>query len=266
MRAPGATRRARARRAIRGGALSLAVACAGLAVWSVAAGGQAQPPPPRPAAGVDPPLAEHGRDLYADTCAICHGDDLRGVRGRGPSLIGAGAAAVDFYLSTGRMPLADPTDEPLRAEPEYSRPDIDALVAYVGSFGGPRIPRADPAAGDVARGKESFTENCAGCHQVMGRGGTVTGALVPVVDDIPPRQLAEAVRIGPYLMPVFDEKHIPQAELNDIAAYLRYTGRPDDRGGWGIGNIGPVPEGLVTWLLAASVLVGIVRLLGERAR
>ena len=253
------------RRALRAAALVLAVGCAGLALWSAAAGGQ-QPPPPRSGGTQVAALAERGRGLYATTCAICHGDDLRGVRARGPSLIGAGAAAVDFYVSTGRMPIADPTDEPVRAEPQYPRRDIDALVAYVGSFGGPPVANADPAAGDVARGKESFTENCAGCHQVMGQGGIVTGALVPPVTGIPPRQLAEAVRIGPYLMPVFDEKRIPQPELDDIASYLRYAGDPDNRGGWGIGNIGPVPEGLVTWLLAATVLLGVVRLLGERAR
>jgi ubiquinol-cytochrome c reductase cytochrome c subunit len=250
--------RRRARRA----ALVLAVVCAGLAAWAAAAGGQ-QPPPARPTA--DAGLARRGRDLYAGTCAICHGEDLRGVRGQGPSLLRAGAAATDFYLSTGRMPIADPTDEPTRAEPQYSKRDIAALVAYVGSFGGPPIPSADPGRGDVARGKETFTESCAGCHQVMARGGIVTGAFVPSLQDVSPRQLAEAVRIGPYLMPVFDGKRLPQAELDDVAAYVRYAANPDDRGGWGIGNIGPVPEGMITWLLAAVVLLGIARALGERA-
>jgi ubiquinol-cytochrome c reductase cytochrome c subunit len=242
--------------------VALAVVCAGLAAWAAAAGGRQQPPPPRSAAAA---LAQRGRDLYAGTCATCHGEDLRGVRGQGPSLLRAGAAATDFYLSTGRMPIADPTDEPTRSEPQYSKRDIAALVAYVGSFGGPPIPNADPARGDVARGKETFTESCAGCHQVMARGGIVTGAFVPSLDDVPARQIAEAVRIGPYLMPIFDQKRLPQDELDDVAAYVAYSAKPDDRGGWGIGNIGPVPEGMVTWLLAAVVLLGIARALGERA-
>jgi ubiquinol-cytochrome c reductase cytochrome c subunit len=256
------------RRAGRRAALALAVGCGALAAWSAAAGGQAQPPPP-PAAGAggasDAALARRGRDLYAGTCATCHGEDLRGVRDMGPPLLRAGAVATDFYLSTGRMPIADPTDEPTRSEPQYSRRDIAALVAYVGAFGGPPIPVVDPSRGDVARGKETFTESCAGCHQVMARGGIVTGAFVPRLDGVPARQIAEAVRIGPYLMPVFDERRLPRSELDDIAAYIAFTDRPDDRGGWGIGNIGPVPEGMVTWLLAAVVLVGIVRALGERA-
>jgi ubiquinol-cytochrome c reductase cytochrome c subunit len=254
------------RRALRAAALALAVGCGGLAVWSAAAGGQ-QPPPPGPSSPARvAALAERGRALYGTTCASCHGEDLRGIRGSGPSLRGVGAAAVDFYVSTGRMPLADPADEPVRAEPQYPRRDIDALVAYVGSFGGPPIPRVDPAAGDVARGKEVFTEDCAGCHQVLARGGTVTGALVPELTKIPAVQLGEAVRVGPYLMPVFDERHLPPSQLNDVAAYLRYASDPDDRGGWGIGNIGPVPEGMVTWLIAGIALLAIVRLLGERAR
>ncbi|MEA2382853.1 MAG: ubiquinol-cytochrome c reductase cytochrome c subunit [Solirubrobacteraceae bacterium] len=252
------------RRGARRVAIALAVVCGGLAAWAAAAGGQQQPPPPARGTA-DVALAQRGRDLYAGTCSICHGEDLRGVRGQGPSLLRAGAAATDFYLSTGRMPIADPTDEPTRAEPQYSKRDIAALVAYVGSFGGPALPNADPRRGDIARGKETFTESCAGCHQVMARGGIVTGAFVPALQGVSPRQIAEAVRVGPYLMPVFDEKRLSQADLDDLAAYVGYTAKPDDRGGWGIGNIGPVPEGMITWLLAAVALLGIARALGERA-
>jgi ubiquinol-cytochrome c reductase cytochrome c subunit len=252
--------RRRARRA----ALVLALVCGGLSAWAAAAGGQAgQPPPPRTTSNAA--LAHRGRDLYAGTCATCHGEDLRGVPNQGPSLLRAGAAATDFYLSTGRMPIADPTDEPSRSEPQYSKRDIAALVAYVGSFGGPPISTADPRRGDVARGKETFTESCAGCHQVMARGGIVTGAFVPSLEDVTPRQIAEAARVGPYLMPIFDEKRLSQRDVDDVAAYVGFASRADNRGGWGIGNIGPVPEGMITWLLAAAVLVGVARALGERA-
>jgi quinol---cytochrome-c reductase cytochrome c subunit len=251
------------RRVLRRAAIVLAVCCGGVAAWSAAAGGQDQPAQP---STTRPALAQRGRDLYAQSCAGCHGEDLRGRAGQGPALRGVGAAAVDFYLSTGRMPLADPTDEPVRADPVYSQHDIAALVAYVGGFGGPAIPVANPDRGDVARGKEAFTDRCAGCHQVLGRGGIVTGAFVPALTEATPRQVAEAVRVGPYLMPRFGERQVDQAELDDISAYLRAERDPDDRGGWGIGNIGPVPEGMVAWLLAGVVLLGVVRLLGERAR
>jgi ubiquinol-cytochrome c reductase cytochrome c subunit len=183
-----------------------------------------------------------------------------------PSLRGAGAAAADFYLSTGRMPLADPTDEPVRTKPAYPRSDIEALVAYVGSFGGPGIPRVDPARGDLAKGMEAFTEHCAGCHQIVGRGGIVTGAAVPALGDATPTQVGEAVRVGPYLMPKFSQRQVDAATLDAIARYVQSIRHPDDRGGWGIGNLGPVPEGMVTWFLAMVVLLGVARLIGERAR
>ncbi|MEA2256082.1 MAG: ubiquinol-cytochrome c reductase cytochrome c subunit [Solirubrobacteraceae bacterium] len=255
------------RRAARRAALALAVACGGMAAWSAAAGGQGAPPPaPARATTADRALVARGRDLYAQSCAGCHGEDLRGRPGQGPSLIGAGAAAVDFYVATGRMPIASPTDEPVGAKPLYSGRDVAALVAYAGAFGGPAIPRVDPARGSVAAGKQSFTERCAGCHQVMARGGIVTGAFVPALLNVTPRQLGEAVRVGPYLMPKFGPRQVDARELDDLAAYVAYTRHPADRGGWAIGNLGPVPEGLVAWLLAGTVLLGVVRLLGERAR
>jgi quinol---cytochrome-c reductase cytochrome c subunit len=238
---------------------ALAVCCGAMAAWSAAAGGQSS-------SSADPQaLLARGRVLYAQGCASCHGEDLRGRSEMGPSLRGAGAAAADFYLSTGRMPLADPTDEPERTRPAYPRADIDALVAFVGSFGGPPIPRADPARGDLAKGMEAYTEHCAGCHQIVGRGGIVTGAAVPALDDATPTQLAEAVRVGPYLMPPFSERQLDQATLDSIARYVQSLRHPPDRGGWGIGNLGPIPEGMIAWLLAGAVLLGIARLIGERS-
>jgi ubiquinol-cytochrome c reductase cytochrome c subunit len=245
--------------------LALALACGALAVLSVAAGGQGSGAGTAPSAADAGALAVRGRTLFAEGCASCHGTDLRGRRGLGPSLRGAGAAAADFYLSTGRMPLDDPTDEPLRSDPAYPRRDIDALVAYVGSFGGPGIPLVDAARGDVGRGAKAFTERCAGCHQVLARGGIVTGASVPALDRATATQVGEAVRVGPYLMPPFSPAQVDARTLDDLAAYVRYTDHPDDRGGWGIGHIGPIPEGMVAWLLAGLVLVGVARLIGERS-
>ncbi|MGZ6708202.1 MAG: c-type cytochrome, partial [Solirubrobacteraceae bacterium] len=210
-------------------------------------------------------LIARGRALFAQGCASCHGADLRGRPGPGPSLRGAGAAAADFYLSTGRMPISDPKVEPERTQPAYPRADIDALVACVGSFGGPGIPRPDPRRGRLPKGLEAFTESCAGCHQVVGRGGIVTGAAVPALQQATPAQIAEAVRIGPYLMPKFSERQIDAAKLDDITRYVLSTRHPDDRGGWGIGHIGPIPEGMIAWLLAGLVLLGVARVIGERA-
>jgi ubiquinol-cytochrome c reductase cytochrome c subunit len=206
-----------------------------------------------------------GRALFVEGCSSCHGFDARGVAGQGPSLVGAGAAAADFYLSTGRMPLDAPGRQPLREDPAYDRADIDALVAYVASLGpGPAIPDVDPARGDLAEGQRAFTSNCAGCHQVVGRGGVVTGGFSPPLHEATATQIGEAVRVGPYLMPPFDEHRIDRHTLDSIARYLRYARHPDDRGGWGLFEIGPVPEGMVAWLLGGVLLLVVVRLLGER--
>ena len=244
-------------------ALVLAAACGLMATVSATAGGQSSSAPLT--SGDAAALAVRGRTLFAEGCASCHGTDLRGLRGRGPSLIGAGAAAADFYLSTGRMPLDNPTDQPDRAEPAYARGDIAALVAYVGSFGGPGVPRIDVRAGDVGRGRTAFAERCAGCHQIVARGGIVTGGAVPALDKSTATQLAEAVRIGPYLMPKFGAAQLDARRLADLAAYVDYTRHPDDRGGWAIGHLGPIPEGMVAWLLAGLVLLAVARVIGERA-
>jgi ubiquinol-cytochrome c reductase cytochrome c subunit len=207
-----------------------------------------------------------GRQLFQDGCSSCHGFDARGIRGKGPDLHGAGAAAADFYLSTGRMPLDVATGEqPLRARPAYPPDQIRALVRYVASLGGPAIPQVHPERGDLSEGQHAFTTYCAGCHQIMGEGGVVTGGVPPPLQDATLTQLAEAVRVGPYLMPPFGERELDQRTLDSIALYVqKVVKHPPDRGGWGIGHIGPIPEGMVAWLLAGGALLLVARIIGER--
>jgi quinol---cytochrome-c reductase cytochrome c subunit len=207
-----------------------------------------------------------GRQLYLDGCASCHGVDARGIPQTAPDLHRAGASAADFYLRTGRMPLDVPTgEEPLREEPAYNESDIRALVAYIGSLGGPPVPSVHPEQGNLSEGQHAFTTYCAGCHQIMGEGGVVTGAVPPNLKKATPIQVAEAVRIGPYLMPAFDSRQIDRRTLNSIALYVQeVVQRPPDRGGWGIGHIGPIPEGMVAWLLAGTALLLVARVIGER--
>ena len=206
-----------------------------------------------------------GRALYREGCASCHGDDARGTPGQAPSLLRVGAQAADFYLDTGRMPLADPHDEPVRSPPAYTARERRALTAYIGSLGGPPVPPSvDPARGDLSDGQELFTSHCAGCHQAMAQGGVVPGAVAPSLQQATPTQIAEAVRVGPSLMPAFTERDIDQRQLDSITRYVLSTRHPPNRGGWAIGNLGPIPEGMIAWLLAGSVLLLILRLLGER--
>jgi len=235
---------------------------------------------------VHPPDEAHkalralGAELFAGNCATCHGSDGRGItsaRGAGgagaiealgPSLRGVGAVAADFYLRTGRMPLGAPDDQPDRERPLFSDREIRALTAYVASLrAGPAIPQVHPEQGSTAEGFQLFTDHCAGCHQVAAEGGIVTGAHVPLIkEQVTPVQIAEAVRVGPYLMPRFSAKQISDRELDSIIAYLQAMNDPPDPGGWGIGHVGPVPEGVVTWLIAAVALAATCALIGERRR
>ncbi|HEY6396182.1 MAG TPA: c-type cytochrome [Solirubrobacteraceae bacterium] len=209
-------------------------------------------------------LIAQGYDLYQSSCSSCHGIGLGGIAGVAPSLRGVGPGPVDFYLSTGRMPLENPREEPQRAAPLFSRGQINALIAYVSSFGGPPAPVANPAAGDLSVGFHQFTLHCAGCHQIVARGGLTLGAFVPDLVQASPQQVAEAIRMGPYVMPHFDYHQIDQHKLDSIARYVLWTRQPDNAGGWSIGNIGPIPEGMVAWFLALAAMVLVARLIGER--
>ena len=218
-----------------------------------------------------------GAQLYAGNCASCHGIAGSGISvpragagdvlGAGPSLHGVGALAADFYLRRGYMPLSSIHDQPGPDKVLFSNKEISSLVQYVAALGkGPAVPHPNPAAGSLSTGEQEFSLHCAGCHQIQARGGYVTGARVPPLQSVPATQIAEAVRIGPYLMPRFSTEEISNAQLNSLVKYVLSTNHPDNRGGWGIGNLGPIPEGLVAWWIGAPLLVLSCRMVGRRRR
>jgi ubiquinol-cytochrome c reductase cytochrome c subunit len=249
------------RRAARGLLTLAGLACLALGTVAMMLG-----PSPAASQAQRAPNAAHGRELFVSGCSSCHGMDARGIPHRGPSLRGVGALSADFYLRTGRMPLAHPDDIPIRAHSVYSAADQADMVAYIAAFGGPPVPPVDAAAGDLAEGKQLFTDNCAGCHQVAGQGGVVTpNTVAPSLEnDVKPIDVAEAVRIGPYVMPVFSGRQLTQGQVDDLARYVQHIQDLPNDGGWGIGNIGPIPEGLVLWALGIAALVLVARLAGER--
>jgi ubiquinol-cytochrome c reductase cytochrome c subunit len=217
------------------------------------------------ATATSPALLKMGEQLYDQSCASCHGLQLQGRKATAPTLRGVGAGPVDFYLSTGRMPLANPRAQPTRSTPAFDRRQIDALIAYVRrAGGGPAAPSANSAAGSLSLGFKLFDENCAGCHSIVARGGTDIGAQVPNLQQATAQEIAEAVRMGPYLMPRFSATQLNQRDLNSIVRYVLWTRHPDNPGGWGIYNIGPIPEGIVAWFLGLLALVIVARLIGER--
>jgi ubiquinol-cytochrome c reductase cytochrome c subunit len=235
-------------------------AVAGFALWSAAPG-------PRSAAASTTPDAENGRRLYVAGCASCHGLDGRGVEGRGITLENAGAASVDFYLTSGRMPASQGTgNQSLRKPPAYEPDEIADLVAYVASLGsGPAIPDIDPADGDLAIGQQLYTANCAACHNSAGSGGALgQGYFAPAVTRADSLQVAEAVRVGPGAMPAFGPGVITDEQLASITRYVDHLRAPDDRGGLSLGRIGPVTEGMVAWFVGMVLLVTAARWIGAR--
>lgn len=210
-------------------------------------------------------LHELGLQLYAGNCARCHGSNGSGVANEGPPLSGVGARAADFYLRTGYMPLARSGEQPHRSRVLFTARELDALVAYVASLGhGPPVPRPQPQRGSVAQGMTLFTQHCAGCHQIAAEGGYLPGAVAPPLTTATPTQVAEAVRIGPYLMPQFSEGAISNRQLDSIVAYVEHARRPADPGGWSLGRVGPIPEGLIAWFVAGTAMIGLCLLAGGR--
>jgi ubiquinol-cytochrome c reductase cytochrome c subunit len=227
---------------------------------------------PRAQPGPDEQAIARGRELFATGCASCHGTDGRGVEGakgsaHGPSLLGSGAAGAYYYVSTGRMPLADTDDQPVRKEPAYRPEQIDDLVAYVASLGnGPPIPDVDTARGDLAEGGEIFRGSCQACHSASGSGGALSyGRAAPRLSDATPRQIGSAIRVGPGQMPVFGPSDISKDQLDSLARYVVYLRHPEDPGGLPIGRTGPIPEGFVAWLIGLVALVALVAWIGTRS-
>ncbi|MDQ3947452.1 MAG: c-type cytochrome [Actinomycetota bacterium] len=225
------------------------------------AAGQAVPAGETGATG-DPTI---GRRLYETGCSSCHGLEGRGTR-LGPPLIGVGAASADFYLSTGRMPLDDPDEEAQRKPPAYSAKEIADLTAYVASLGGgPPIPAVDPDGGELPLGSQTYTANCAACHNSAGSGGALGQAVfAPGVRQATPVQVAEAIRIGPGAMPVFGPETLDDHEVNSVVAYLLFLRHTEDRGGAPLGRLGPVPEGLVAWVVGLGPMLAAAFWIGTR--
>jgi ubiquinol-cytochrome c reductase cytochrome c subunit len=236
------------------------------------AGAPAEPASAQQDGGGDDDLLAQGQELYLQGCSSCHGVDGRGVEitdgdAGGPSLQEAGEAGAYYYLSTGRMPLDNSTEQPQPKDPAYSPDEIDALVAYVASLGdGPELPELDLDDADLATGGSIFRANCQACHSASGSGGALSyGRAAPRLASATPDQIAAAVRVGPGQMPTFGPDTLTSDELDDVVAYVRYLQHPDDPGGLPIGRTGPIPEGFVAWLVGMVALLALVVWIGTRS-
>ncbi|MGW0846770.1 cytochrome bc1 complex diheme cytochrome c subunit [Streptomyces sp. NPDC002787] len=204
---------------------------------------------------------EEGKELYAVGCASCHGTGGQGTTD-GPSLVGVGAAAVDFQVGTGRMPAQQPGPQVPEKRNIYSQAEIDQLAAYIASLGpGPDIPTEEqysPEGANIAAGGDLFRTNCAQCHNFIGRGGALThGKYAPSLDGVTPKHIYEAMLTGPQNMPSFPDSTLTEQNKKDIIAYLNAVSGDDtvSPGGMELGGLGPVPEGLFGWIFGLGGLI-----------
>ena len=210
-----------------------------------------------------------GQALYAANCASCHGADGKGKTGVAPNLQGLGAGTVDFWVSTGRMPLANTSAQAVRKAPRFNRTQTLQIAAYVQSLTpgeGTKVPLVNTTGADLEAGGELFTLNCAACHTISGAGDMLAqGAYAPSLHLATPTQVVEAIRSGPGNMPHFSAGNIPDVQARDIAAYV--TGvlqHPNNSGGFGLGGIGPVGEGFIGLLLGVGILMAVCFWIGDR--
>jgi ubiquinol-cytochrome c reductase cytochrome c subunit len=195
----------------------------------------------------------HGRNLFEEECATCHGEFAQGTQNIAPSLIGVGAAAVDFQVSTGRMPAAEASAENDRKPVRLTAAQTHAIAAYIQSLGGgPPIPSAaqvSTAGANLGLGQQLFVANCAACHNFEGAGGALTnGKYAPSLVQSTPTQIYEAMLTGPEAMPVFNDLTVTPQEKRDIIAYVTTVRSEANPGGFSLGRVGPVTEGLVAFL------------------
>ncbi|MEV1333034.1 cytochrome c [Micromonospora costi] len=247
--------RSRGRRRL-GAAVRLlaALALAGGAYTLFAPGAQAQDSAPLSGA------AAEGKALFDVSCVTCHGRNAQGVEGRGPSLIGVGAASVEFQVSSGRMPLARQEAQAHRKPPLFTDEQTRQLAQYIQELGGgPVVPEGDNLheEGDVAAGGELFRINCSQCHAFGGGGGALSsGKFAPSLRPASDRQIYAAMLSGPQNMPVFGDNQLRPDQKADIIAYIQETLKHDqDPGGFNLGRYGPSTEGLAIFLVGIVALV-----------
>jgi ubiquinol-cytochrome c reductase cytochrome c subunit len=211
-----------------------------------------------------------GKSLFNASCSSCHGLGAQGTP-QAPSLIGAGAAAVDFQMSTGRMPAKESGAENDRKPTDFTQQQIYDIAGYIQSLGGgPTIPASSQistSGANTALGQELFSANCSQCHGFAGAGGALTyGKFAPSLNAATPTQIYEAMLTGPEAMPVFGDGTVTPAEKKDIIAYVIDTRNEANPGGFSLGRIGPITEGAVAWLAGLGFLVVIALWLTAKRR
>jgi ubiquinol-cytochrome c reductase cytochrome c subunit len=211
-----------------------------------------------------------GRTLFEENCSSCHGTDATGSA-IAPDLQGLGAGTIDFWVSTGRMPLANSSESAVIKPPRFNPTEILQIVAFVNSLLAPTpgniaIPTVDLSGANLENGNALFVLNCAACHTITGSGDAIAGNnYAPSLHTATAYQAVEAMRSGPGNMPRFGPGTLTDQQVADIVAYV--TGpiqHPANHGGLGLGGVGPVAEGFIALLIGVGGLMLVAYWLGDR--
>jgi ubiquinol-cytochrome c reductase cytochrome c subunit len=216
-------------------------------------------------------FAPAGDVLFQVNCASCHGRYALGTD-KAPNLVGLGGATVDFWVSTGRMPLANTSQQAARKPVRFSQRQILEIVSFVTSLApaavsGPAIPIVHFQNTDLANGNSLFVLNCASCHTITGAGDALAdGFHAPSLHEATSTQIAEAVRTGPGNMPRFSTGALSDAQVSDIVSFVKGPiQHPNNAGGIGLGGIGPVAEGFIALLIGVGLCMLLAFWIGDRA-
>lgn len=196
-----------------------------------------------------------GSEVFADSCASCHGTSGEGIPGDGPTLNSSEflkAADNEFIAKTiknGRPGTAMPAWGEENSGP--LRPDqIDDLVTFIRSWEAtaPPTPKATPAptptaalqskesgsespqtttatttitgaaTGEVQHGQQLFSsQGCVGCHKINGKGGDVGPDLTQVGTRRDADWLTQWLR-NP--KPPMSPSSLGEADLQALVSYL----------------------------------------------
>ena len=211
---------------------------------------------------------QQGEKLFIANCATCHGMEASGTE-NGPSLVGVGAASVDFQVGTGRMPMAMQGPQAQQKPQQFNEEQTAQMAAYVASLGaGPSVPEAQylETSGDAAAGGELFRVNCAMCHNAAGAGGALTrGKFAPALEGVSEQHIYEAMVTGPQNMPVFSDANLSPEEKQDIITFLKNIEANGSPGGAELGSLGPVSEGLFIWTAGLGLIIAFTIWLTSRS-
>lgn len=209
-----------------------------------------------------------GAQLFAQNCSTCHGANAKGGV-LAPNLQGLGSATVDLWVSTGLMPLAVPTAQPIRKPDKFTNAQTLAIADFVQSLTpgvGVQIPTVDLKGTSVSQGFDLFSANCAPCHTITGAGDALSNGIEALpIHGLTATQVDEAILTGPGNMPRFEPGSLTPSEARDVIAYVTEDiEHPSNPGGLGLGGVGPVAEGFIGLFIGVGVCMLIALWIGDR--